>query len=269
MVYRSCRIIDGKQKWVIVDENEKIINKEPKKEELKLLSILVERDGRSNPRRKESYNGTDTCPMIREDGNVCGNKLAPGKAKREYDGNGNPTGRWLCNNCYAKGYRKNPNSIESIRKSLSSRRTCNLNPNSTSEKGNKFEELSVRWQGFENLNITNDNYNSPIDHSRHPILGISQTKGALYNSTNRFWMISLKNEHSAIRRGFKFDTLIFYCASKDGKNIERIYIFPWKEVVKRTCIAICENPSKGGWYEKYRIKDEEIIKKVNDIWKEL
>lgn len=33
--YKSHRIIDGKQKLVVVDENGKIINRKPNKEELK------------------------------------------------------------------------------------------------------------------------------------------------------------------------------------------------------------------------------------------
>lgn len=35
--YKSYRIIEGKGKWVVVNENGRIINKNAKKEELKLL----------------------------------------------------------------------------------------------------------------------------------------------------------------------------------------------------------------------------------------
>ena len=44
-----------------------------------------------------------------------------------------------------------------------------------------------------------------------------------------------------------------YCASKDRKDIERIYIFPMEEISKRKTITIVKNPSKGKlWYEKYK-----------------
>lgn len=64
--------------------------------------------------------------------------------------------------------------------------------------------------------------------------------------------------------------MICYCADKNGVNIERIYIFPKEEIVKRTGTKITKNPSRGEqWYEKYRVKDEEEIKKVNGIWKKI
>lgn len=45
--YKSYRIIDGKPKWVIVDENGDIVNRSPNKEELKSLGVLYE-NGRCN-----------------------------------------------------------------------------------------------------------------------------------------------------------------------------------------------------------------------------
>lgn len=69
--------------------------------------------------------------------------------------------------------------------------------------------------------------------------------------------------------------MICYCASKDRKKIERIYIFPVKEVIKRTGISISKNPTNSSgipilsWYDQYRVKDEDVINKINDIWKEI
>ena len=37
MEYKSNRIIDGKPKWVIIDENGDIVNKNPSKEKLKIF----------------------------------------------------------------------------------------------------------------------------------------------------------------------------------------------------------------------------------------
>ena len=64
----------------------------------------------------------------------------------------------------------------------------------------------------------------------------------------------------------KFDILIFYCISEDGKTIERIYIF-LKEEIRISSIGIYENSPKR--FEKYRATDDEILKKTNELWKEI
>lgn len=52
--YKSYRIIDGKPKWVIEDENRNIVDKDPINEQLKGLEKFPEKDGRSNPKQKKS-----------------------------------------------------------------------------------------------------------------------------------------------------------------------------------------------------------------------
>jgi len=55
--------------------------------------------------------------------------------------------------------------------------------------------------------------------------------------------------------------------SKDGKTIERIYIIPYLEIIKRPTISVYKNPSRGvQWYEKYRVTDKDEVKKVNEIY---
>ena len=89
----------------------------------------------------------------------------------------------------------------------------------------------------------------------------------------RKWYQIFKNEHNQIAKGFKFDNLILYCA--DGKIIERIYIFPIEEILERSGISVTKNPTdRWGnpitpWYEQYRIKDEKIVNKVNEIWQKI
>lgn len=59
--------------------------------------------------------------------------------------------------------------------------------------------------------------------------------------------------------------MICYCADKNGENIERIYIFPWRDIYTKA-ITIVKNPSRGiPWYDQYKI-DEEICKQVNKIY---
>lgn len=219
---------------------------------------------------KPYYNRTNTCDRCREEG--IETKIYPNNALREHDENGNWTGKWYCRLCHE---RYDPNSRNNIIKSLANCRTGNQNPNSEQAKGDNFEELTCRWRSkvstvpVENLNKKLNNRHSPIDHSWDSELGFIQTKGRLYNSIERLWPFNnLEGEWNN-----NFDVIICYCASKDGKIIEIIYIIPKKEIKdKRTGISIYKNPTdshgnpKISWYDKYRIIDEEIIKEINDIW---
>lgn len=225
------------------------------------------------------YNETNTCERIKEDGNLCGNKFHD-KALREYNKEGNWTGKWICNKCYLKDYHRKPNCGSNIIKSIANRRTGNQNPNSPNAKGDNFEELTCIWRStistipIENLNKKLDNYGTPIDHSRDSELGFIQTKGATYDSYNQVWIQGFKSECDQIAKGFEFDNLILYCTSEDGALIERIYIIPLEEVISRSKIAVIKyqlrkNSDTLYWYEKYRITDKDTIKKVNDIWKEI
>lgn len=206
------------------------------------------------------YNKTNTC-------NRCIEKLKPCYVYREYDKEGNWTGKWLCQSCYKKEQYKNGNTNANIINLLRDRRIGNLKPNSNQAKGDLSEELTCIWRGVENLNVKNDNYNSPIDHSIDSELGIIETKGRLYDYRERRWgFASLEKEWDK-----KFDHMICYCASRDGKIIERIYIFPKPEIIGKTSISIYKNLiyKRYGWYEEYRVKDKDELKKVNEIWKKI
>lgn len=219
------------------------------------------------------YNPTNTCDKCREEGRTT--KLYTKHAHHELDEKRDWTGRWLCSSCYGKNERKNnPNCLDNEKKSLSDRRTGNQNPNSSNVTGDNFEELTCIWRStvstipVENLNIKNDNYEFPIDHSRDSELGILQTKGRSYDPTRKYWNQSLLDLCDTVQRGFEFDNLIFYCASKNREYIERIYIIPKKEIFNRTNVSIYKN-TVDGWYEKYRVTDKEIIIKVNAIWQQI
>lgn len=211
------------------------------------------------------YNRTNTCDRCK-----ISFEKATGHPYREYNKEGNWTGKWDCRSCWRK---YDPNSDHNVMKSLADRRTGNQNPNSSDVKGDRFQLLTCRWRStvstvpVEDLNKKLNNYHSPIDHSLDSELGIPQTRGKLYDSYNRRWLFgSFGREWNK-----KFDHEICYCASKDGKIIERLYIFPIEEIKdKRTSIGIVKNPINNiPWYEKYRVIDEKILKKVNDIWKEI
>lgn len=271
--YTSIRLIDGKPRKVIVDETGKIVNRTPSKEEVKGLE---EEPRKAHDTRKKS---TEYCERCRENG--VETKLICGKALREKDKEENWTGRWVCINClYMTYYKYRSDSHNNIKKSLRDCRTGNQDPNSTNAKGDLFQELTCIWRStvstipVEDLNKKLDNHRTPIDHTIDSELGIIQTKGCLYNSYHKLWHQNFEHENSQIAKGFEFDNLILYCVSKDGILIERLYIFPIIEIKnKRSSISITKTStdrwgnSITPWYEEYRIKDEEVIKKVNEIWK--
>lgn len=175
------------------------------------------------------------------------------------------TGRWLCDFCYN---RYDPNRKNLYRERygvVANSRTGNILQGSNKEKGDMLT-IDKYMERSKILSIENDCYIGPIDHSRDPELGIIQTKGRFYNSVNRMWSFSgLEREYNK-----EFDFMISYCADKDGKCIEKIYIFPKSEIIKRKGVTIVKNPSRWTpWYEQYRVIDEETIKKINDIWKKI
>lgn len=220
--------------------------------------------------RARRYNLTNTCEFIETDDERCTEKLYP-KNARKFTINGKLV--WFCERHSGRYRQTLPNSQHNIHKSIANIRTGNLNPHCSIAKGNLFQELTCRWRStvstipVEDLNKKNDNYRSPIDHTPDSELGIIQTKGASYSSKYKIWSLSeFDRDYNK-----NYDTHICYCINEDGKIIERIYIFP-KHVIKTNTIHIYKYDSKGhlyknGWYEKYRIIDEEIINKVNDIWK--
>lgn len=189
------------------------------------------------------YNKENICDICKT------NKLIPGNALREHNKNGDWTGRWLCKKCYDK---YDPNSSHSIMKDRRDFRNNNLDPNVTTGKGYIFEQITVKVRGVSNLNIENDNFNSQLDHSKDPEYGVLQSKGAVYNPMYGSWKFHVQNDQEK-----EFDNLFAYCMSRDMKNVERVYIIPWEEVIKRKSISIIKNPSKGvQWYEKYRIDEK-------------
>lgn len=267
--------------WIVVDKQRFI--RAPTKEDLMGAKI-------------KSYNKTNICDRCKEEKDRNGVELMdksilyPGNAIKEKDKNGNWIRRFDCRNCYMIDYNKEYKNYENILKPLAGRRTGNLNDHRNIFADN-CQELTHIWIGVEDLNKKNDNYNSFYDHDAIPkhiyvILGnelidlygkIPQTKGSLlinmgnYANTNetimyyKGWSFYVHREINKI-----FDVIICYCANKDGDLIDRIYIIPKKEIIIRTAIRITRNPSRGPqWYEQYIVQDENILIKVNEIWRKL
>ena len=183
-----------------------------------------------------------------------------------------PNGIWdgksyICNKCNSK--------IQNKLYFISNRSIGNLDLDSSGAKGDNFQKLTCEWRSIistipvKDLNLENNNYNSPIDHTRDSELGIIQTKGRFFTRNTGAkggWGFYYKTiEHKK-----DYDNMILWCVSEHGDIIERGYIIPKKEINKRQGIEIIKDPRTWPpWYEKYRITDEETIKKVNEIWNKI
>lgn len=74
---------------------------------------------------------------------------------------------------------------------------------------------------------------------------------------------NLKNDQNVTNEhGKEFNYLVFYCLDKDGRIIERIYIFPRFEIIKRTSIAVLKN--SNGWCD-----NKDVLERANNIFQEI
>lgn len=217
---------------------------------------------------EKRYNSTNTCHRcIEEDKNIDDSQL-PDKAYKEKDKDGKNTGEWICRKHWRKDYEKNdPNSYSNIIKSMSDSRTDNLDPNSPKGKADKSQELACELYGYIDLNKRYDNYATRIDCIDEKTGLLYQIRGRRYNPEYRQWYFG--HFEGELHKDYK--DMILFCFNKDRKIVERIYRIPFEKEIKkkRKGIAIYKNFSKGGWYEQYRVKDEEEIKRANDIWQKI
>lgn len=260
--YRISVSIDGENFFWIVVDNEKFI-RNPTKEDLMGTKL-------------KSYNNTNICPRCREGYEREGCKLTdksilyPKNALRERDIVGNET--CVCKKCYSRD-----DYIERFK--VGHRRTGNLDPSSNQAKGDNSQELACILYGWVDLNKKNDNHNSPID-CYDPKTGLyHQVRGKSLRVINRYitvegeeiyyegWMLGgLEIEWGKK----KYEGMVCFCFSEDWEIIERIYRPLWEEIMRVKGITVYKNPIYViPWYEKYRVTDEDELKKANDIWAQI
>lgn len=254
--YKANISTDGENFFWIVIENGLIINRNATREEIVKIHT-----------KARYYNKTNVCDRCREEDNITDKSvLYPGNARREEDKKGKETGRWFCNICKAKDYRDMPGSHNNIKKLMGDRRMKNQDPNHSNAFGDNVQELACVLYGWEDQNKKYDNHKIPIDCYDPKTRLYHQVQGRHYDSIVRCWpFTSFERE----QKKDKYENMVCFCISKDGKRVERIYKFPEKVVKDKSCAYIYENPSKGGggWYDQYRIIDEDELRKADEIWK--
>lgn len=170
---------------------------------------------------------------------------------------------YLCENCYKI---HDPNSNRNIMKSVANYRTGNQNPAHEITKAIKSQKLACILYGWTDLNKENDNSEVPIDCHNPKTGSYHQVQGRYYNSERGLWRSNdFKREQKK-----KFETIVCFYFSEDGKIVERIYKFPENVVKNKGSATIIKNPVKGAhWYEHYRITDEEKLMEANRIWTQI
>lgn len=245
--YKQKRPVDGKgPRWIILNGRGIVIDKNPSKERLDRALTW-----------NFKYNETYTCDR-------CGinfDNIGWGNPLREYDKEGKFMG-WDCQKCWQK---YDPNSTNNAKKKLANCRTGNQNPNHECTKGDKDIEIVCELYDWENLNKIYDNYTARIDCRDSETGSLHQVIGRCYSSKYGCWSFS------ELEREWKkeYKDTICICKSKDGERIERIYRIPSWEIKGRKGITIyryiLKNSNTLYWYEQYRVKDPEELKKANDI----
>lgn len=131
---------------------------------------------------------------------------------------------------------------------------------STTGIGLIIESVIAKVRKIKNYNIEIDNFGSPFDLFLDSEFKIIQVKSRTLK--NGRWRLGYCGDAD-------FDTLFFVCLDKDRKNIERIYVIPWEDVVKTTNIEIVKNPSRCTWYDNvnnaYRIDESPYNDTYHDL----
>lgn len=203
--------------------------------------------------RRIKYNATNICDNIKEDGNRCENRLYPGNAYKSHKGG---KSIWLCKSCYNKErYLRLANHYHDAEKSIADSRTGNLDRLDRFGKMVIGQWITGKTLGIKDLSIEKDHFSEPIDHSRHSIYGDIDTKISSYDNIEKRWTVS--------RITHNFDNICIICmdGQKPWISVKRVYII-LEEKINGSTITIVENPSKGGWYEEYRIDE----KPFNDVY---
>ena len=234
--YKSYRIVDGRSRWVIVDHNGTIIDRNPSKEILK--NIIIDEDktgvGHINTkcckcRKSETY--------IRPNGDP---EWLRYKDKRGiWDGES-----YVCKMCYSNDYQNSCDSSNNIKKLLANCRTGNLAKNSETGKGSIGEAVIANVRRLKIINIESNNFNSMIDLSCDNEYGIIQSKF----SVSKFgrWEFSTGGVACS-------DTLSLLCIDRSRSKVKCTYMIPSKYVnVSSITISDTMKP-RGSRWDKFRI----------------
>lgn len=233
--YKSIRHINGKLRWIIVDEYDNIINRDPTNEEIKLII-----DERHRPKK---------CCFCRTTGDI---KYIRHKCDKK------DCTKILCYKCWDEYYRKNdPGSHPNLVKSITNIRTGNLDRNSELGKSIIDQAVVAKVLSIEDLNIKENNFGYYIDLNHWKLRRID-VKGSIPRCCRTGYS---ERDKWTFGTRMKIDCDTYICMGYDfkRKNVDVVYIIPnegWISSLMK--LTITRNASKCSIYDKFEIKDIEI-----------
>lgn len=244
--YKSIRIINGKPKKVIVDENGDIINNNPTTEELR-LSISDE----YIPKRCRICGSTKT--YIDNSGKYIWHRYK--------DKGGVWNGRsYLCHKCNHLCWYKNIGIKDyGDIKYVTNVRSGNIDKSKAQGMVIITQAVVAKVLRINDLNIENDNFGWHVD-MKNDIYGNIDVK---YSCLAYIIIGTLKYElwKFKIGRNINCCTCILLCLSKDWKDIDRVYIIP-RDIIDVSILGIYPNNSK---YAKFIVDNTPFDNAYHDI----
>lgn len=228
--YKSYRIINGRPRLTITDEDCNIVQN-PNKEQIR-MAISEDRDHYKRYMKKGKKcckcESTKTYMKGPEDplwySCECGKKNCTGK---------------MCDNCYGKT------------RSPAGWKHGQLDPCSPPGKGFIGTQIVANTYGLDDCNIKMNSFRFYIDLSKHSKYGYIEVKTATLNILYGKWSFSKFDEKD-------FNTLFLVCMDENDpwKNVKRVYAIPWEDAIYRSSISVLENSSRSSWYDKYNIDEK-------------
>lgn len=232
-IFKSLRIIDGRPKWVLINENGDIVNRNPTKEQIENAKFEY-----SNFYRIHRFKGR----KCRKCGNDISDPSRDNHGTRYLDDKGNWDGKsWLCNCCYMKDYNKDRNDNADWR-------TGNLSRYSPSGKGFIGAQIVARTLGVDDCNIIMDNFNFYIDLGKHSKYGYIEVKTATLDIECGEWSFIL-NLWKQI--------LVCMDQYEPWKNVKKLYAISYGYVINNKGITITDITSKYSKLKWERFKIDE------------
>lgn len=149
----------------------------------------------------------------------------------------------------AKDRQSLPDSQNNLRKSTSNYRTGNVSVYDEKGKGIIGQAVSAKTLKIDDLNIIMDNFIYALDIGKHCEYGYIEVKTSALKKGK--WQVRSYQTRN-------FDNILVLCMDEYElwKNVERVYIIPWAEVIKRSGFAIIRKPSRDVWYYEFRVDAE-------------
>lgn len=255
--YKSYNIIDGKPRWIVIDEDGKIVSKSPTKELLK-ISILEDL-----PRKCNKCRNNDT--YVDNSGRKVWLRYYGENNKEEWDGKS-----WICNNCYHKILNNIPNSYKNIIKLMTNSRNKNLDISSETGKGligecivaNVFEIRSCNGCNI----IKNYDFHNPYDLDHGTILTYGKY-GKIDVKTSKLLENPLGHYKWTFHNYGKIDCDSYICIGFDEfrNNVESVHIIPNdKNIINANDIGIYKyvDISRGSKWSEFMVDH----KQYNDVY---